>query len=104
MTDPMRRIREADVRQIGFSYCHYAGLPWLSWPIQTTDMDVGEWFGWIVRAVAGAPVCGRTEADCWRELRAIPHVGLSRLLARIAPSEPAGVCANARTITANDRE
>jgi hypothetical protein len=85
--DMLTRIREGDVRAIGYAYCRHAGLPWLSWPLQTAEMDVGEWFGWIVDAIAHAPVCRRTEADCWRELRRIDHVGLVRLLAKIAPRD-----------------
>lgn len=88
MPDALTRIREADVRAIGFAYCRHAGLSWLSWPLQTADMSLAEWFGRIVGAVAGAPVCGRSEADCWRELGMIDHAGLARLLAEIAP--PAG--------------
>jgi hypothetical protein len=89
MSDARTRIREAEIHSLGYAYCDYAGLPWLWWPLQTTGMTTAEWFGWIVKAVARAPVCRRTEADCWGELRRIDHPGLARALARIA-ARPGG--------------
>ena len=85
MTDALQRIRESDITVLGFAYCDDAGLPWLSWPLQTPEMSLDDWIRWVVRAVAAAPVCARTEADCWRELHRIDHAGLARVLARIAP-------------------
>ncbi len=84
MIDMPDRIRTADLVSLGFAYMAHAGLPWLSWPLPAVGTDHATWLRWVVAAVATAPVCNRTEADCYAELRRIDHAGLARTLATIA--------------------
>lgn len=84
MSAPMTdRIYEADLTEIGFAYCSFADLPWLSWPIQTTEMGDAEWVAWIVKTVARAPVCGRTAEVALAELSRIANPRLQRIIPRV---------------------
>lgn len=85
MSDPTMRDRVArlDLDALGLAYCQHAGLSWLSWPLRMPEQGHADWFGSIVRAVATAPVCGRTAADALADLGRIEHVGLRRLLPRV---------------------
>lgn len=81
------RIRHADILDLGFAYMAHAGLPWLAWPLPTPHESHATWLRWVVKEVAGSPVCRRTEAAAWAELRRIDNPRLADVLTTIAPPE-----------------